>query len=1200
MKQLLYILLLFPVFVLGQSADQNYVWTTVNKVPTTTIPSPTDAQKTQSITYFDGLGRPMQQVAHKQSVTNDDIVTTIEYDAFGRQVKDFLPIVNGQTLNYHGITGTDVIDYYAVAANLASEASSVPFSEKEFENSPLNRVFKQSAPGEPWQMSGGHEIKFDYQSNSTNEVKLYKATATWNATKGLYETLLNNSSGSVYYAANELYKTITKDENWTSGKNNTTEEFKDKESRVVLKRSYADIIQDDTVLILEVQHDTYYVYDDFGNLTYVIPPLVEGAVTEDMLNGLCYQYLYDYRNRLVEKKLPGKDWEFLIYDKLDRLVASGPALSPYTSPTGNGWMITKYDVFNRSVMTAWMPGTTTSAGRKALQDTQNIATVLNEGKTTSNTTVNNVGFRYTTLAWPTSGYHPLTINYFDDYNTGLTFTIAPAYTAIYGQALYSNTAGTMPKGLPTASWIRVPETSLLTTAEKTYFLYDLKGRVVRSFKNNYLGGYVMTDNQMEIITGRVNYTETRHKRVTTDAELYVKESFTYTAQDRLLTHTHKIGTAGVEQLLAKNEYDALGQLKNKQVGGTDTSTYVGLQKVDYTYNIRGWLKSINDVENLSKGNDPIDLFAFKLNYNEVKNETNYTGRKMFNGNIAETYWRTSSDNVQRKYGYFYDGLNRLKNAVYQKPNAAVVVTNSYNENLKYDKNGNITKLERSGEYDDAVYNFSIDELRYIYDPIKKNQLMREIDSTTVGKGFKDGTNTNDDYSYDGYGNMTADHNKGITQILYNHLNLPTKITFSTNGIIEYLYNANGIKLKKIVTVNSSNIFATNYVDGFQYFGDILNFFPTAEGYVKNTPIGTTNNYNYVFNFTDHLGNIRVSYGEDPQIGVLKILEENHYYPFGLKHNNYNSDNYEYGKQFTTVVLKAGGGGGDPILEATQFKKYNYKYNGKEYQDELGLNMYDYGARNYDPAIGRWMNVDPLAEKFYNESTYTYVSNKPISMIDPTGMSGESADHIIVDKNKDGTYTVVGGEANSDRGIYVNDGEGGKGEKIGNMKTTHSFFDEKDTVVSGANINMSSTEGQTFVDNVIKDDPSLLGYMVNATNGEEYDFKAQGIEEKPTGMTEKQYKYRGSVDVNGNVGSARDFGNYGAGLVAARNGLSWETARAGFDTYQGYKSNGFTVLPAPGGKFGGIPTVTVIPVRETTGTVKAQQAGYNTGIRMFKK
>ena len=198
----------------------------------------------------------------------------------------------------------------------------------------------------------------------------------------------------------------------------------------------------------------------------------------------------------------------------------------------------------------------------------------------------------------------------------------------------------------------------------------------------------------------------------------------------------------------------------------------------------------------------------------------------------------------------------------------------------------------------------IDNLTYLYDDDNKNQLLRVFDSTANPQGFSDDSDgisdTEDDYAYDDNGNMTHDDNKGITHITYNHLNLPVEIIFGTYGKIAYLYNATGNKLKKTVT-EGTTITTTDYLTGFQYKNSKLQFFSHAEGYVNATEEmvlmgGTSYRFNYVFNYTDHLGNIRLSYSLDPSTKVLKIIEENHYYPFGLKHTGYNSDQMMYVKE----------------------------------------------------------------------------------------------------------------------------------------------------------------------------------------------------------------------------------------------------------------------------------------------------------------
>lgn len=178
-------------------------------------------------------------------------------------------------------------------------------------------------------------------------------------------------------------------------------------------------------------------------------------------------------------------------------------------------------------------------------------------------------------------------------------------------------------------------------------------------------------------------------------------------------------------------------------------------------------------------------------------------------------------------------------------------------------------------------------------------------------------------------------------------------------------------------VQGTVVNTTDYLGGFQYQDNELQFFPTAEGYVS---VVNGDKFNYVYNYTDHLGNIRVSYSLDQADQQIKILEENHYYSFGLKHSNYNNNTVHFDKDEN--------GGIFAVILPVERSEYQYKYNGKELQDELGLNMYDYGARNYDPAIGRWMNIDPKAETSRRWSPYTYCYNNPMRFIDPDGMQAD--------------------------------------------------------------------------------------------------------------------------------------------------------------------------------------------------------------------
>ena len=377
-------------------------------------------------------------------------------------------------------------------------------------------------------------------------------------------------------------------------------------------------------------------------------------------------------------------------------------------------------------------------------------------------------------------------------------------------------------------------------------------------------------------------------------------------------------------------------------------------------------------------------------------------KKLYNGNIAETRWRTNFDNLTRSYGYTYDELNRLTNAQYVRPsnpnnpNPADII-DTFNEKLSYDKNGNIQSLVRNGGMESQTTVPIMDVLTYQYDANTKNKLIKVTDATANTEGFKDGADTTEEYGYDPNGNMTRDDNKNIQSIVYNHLNLPTKIVFQNGGdfpSISYLYTATGKKVAKTVNIASRNTinYTVDYLDGYQYESGKLLFFPTAEGYVKYTE-GIRNPFDYIFNYTDHLGNIRLSYGINPETGMLTKIEENNYYPFGLKHGSYNTEakiivkhqpinGLETGSLDKLMVQKT-----DVLAEEMErpplstnsnpefYSGYNYKFQEQERQEDLGLNWDSFKWRNYDYAIGRFMCIDPLAEKYAYNSTYAFQENK---------------------------------------------------------------------------------------------------------------------------------------------------------------------------------------------------------------------------------
>ncbi|CAM1359482.1 conserved hypothetical protein [Tenacibaculum litoreum] len=919
-----------PVF-----SNENYVFTRAYQEPMTNPTGITQNKDVQeSIIYFDGLGRAKQSIAIQAGgvLTNNetpkDIVTHIEYDEFGRQTKEYLPYAvesaNGAIIT--GDVASATKSFYQVNYSNDFTGVSLPdvnaYSEKQFDSSPLNRVLKQAAPGEAWKLGNGHEIEFVYDTNIATEVKNYYVTTSF-ADNTYTPTLELSTVNNGNFIAGELYKTVTKDENHngSASKLHTTEEFKNKQGQVILKRTYA-LVSD-----IETAHDTYYVYDDFGNLTYVLPPKSEphsAKPDETELSELCYQYKYDYRNRLVEKKIPGKGWEYIVYDKLDRPVLTQDA----NLKAQDKWLFTKYDAFGRVVYTGYMSN---SGNRAHLQNIAITGDYTQFEKTTSKQTYGGADIYYTKTAIPKGVTGVYTINYYDTY-IDLPDGLGQTVTTSYGITSTSRT-----KGLATVSKVRVLATNNWIT---TVTYYDKKARPIYVYsKNDELGTIDIVESKLDF-SGKVLETKATHIKGT-NSPIVTIDRFEYDHVGRMTKQTQKINAQATETIVT-NEYDDLGQLKTKKVGGT-------LQEVDYTYNVRGWLKNINQ-----DGKNDKDLFNFSINYNNPQNGAT----ALFNGNISETSWSTLNvDTSTRTYSYEYDGLNRLLSAT-------GVSTSNYDlSNVTYDKMGNILTLTRKGHLNADATSFGVmDNLSYTYD--NGNKLLKVNDAGNKTYGFKDGTNTNNDFEYDINGNMVVNRNKGITNIIYNHLNLPTQVTINGNNI-SFIYDAKGEKQKKVLANKT-----VEYAGNFVYENGALKQFSHPEGYVKNDN-GT---FNYVYSYTDHLGSIRLSYSDLNNDGVIQasseILDERNTYPFGLEHKGYNSNVIGAENDYQT-------------------------YLGQEMNKEFGLNWLTFRYRNYMPELGRFFGVDPISEKFYNISTYQVSHNNPVWKIEIEGLEGEETSGVDI-------------------------------------------------------------------------------------------------------------------------------------------------------------------------------------------------------------
>ena len=528
------------------------------------------------------------------------------------------------------------------------------------------------------------------------------------------------------------------------------------------------------------------------------------------------------------------------------------------------------------------------------------------------------------------------------------------------------------KGQLTGNWT-VRLTSQLAGSTYSVMYYDDRYRVIQRKGNNSLNG-------MEAVYTSYNFegSPVKEKRIhSVPGQDIITEvrNHTYDLANRLLQTTYQLND-DAPVILVDNVYDEIGRLK------TEKRTGHSKLRTDYTYNLRSWTKGING-----------PLFHQTLTYQESIDGTT----PCYNGNISSMIWKSGGSAATNEMGYrfTYDGLSRMKDAIYGETNTLSINQNRFSEQITgYDKMGNILSLLRYGQTSATGYGL-VDNLSLVYNGNQLQSVDDHAPNSVYGNGmeFKDNANQPVEYGYDKNGNLTKDLNKNISNIRYNLINLPSQITFGDGNTIDYEYGSDGRKLRTVHQTGNT-ILTTDYCGNAIYENGSLKLLLTETGYVSFP------DKKFHFYLKDHQGNVRVVADKDG-----KLEETNDYYPFG--------------GTFTTST-----------------SVQPYKYNGKELDRVSGLNLYDYGARYYDATIGRWCMVDSLSEKYYSFNSYNYCGNNPARYVDPDGNGWNEAWPFL--KSSLSFSFSIGGQANANvkiMGVNVGLGVNGGSVKIGDGPLT---------------------------------------------------------------------------------------------------------------------------------------------------------------------
>ncbi|PSL24422.1 DUF6443 domain-containing protein [Chitinophaga ginsengisoli] len=897
-----------PAYGSGASAtNMNYMRTRIINKPgvtteaaATALTSPVDVE--QETEYFDGLGRSLQTVTKQVTTGSKDLITLHFYDPYGRESLEYKGYgANTSDGNFKTDPATAQPAFYNA---MFGGRENFFYKRSIYDNSPDGDVLESRQAGKSFEGNARGKRTFIRANRSSEAVRIWDI--------GYNETDIPTSTST--YASGSLQVTETTDED-----NNKVIKYTNRDGRVVLSKQQNDeqVSEDHTDWLC-----TYYVYDEMDKLRCIITPKAVEAIKSNWVlnatvyNELCFSHYYDSNGNPIISRKPGYVTVENVYDGRERKVFSRTNLEKNKGQ----WSIYTFDALNRPIMNGFYvsPGT-----RAVLQDSinnystpsqtisktyPNINLVLDQhdgsplyqatnsitllpgfDSDTDVTTLEiNAAATGETLAFApdnfmtainTAAIKPNVYLYYDDYNfpgaqQGLTSDLSkPLALSNYNADAYSsfnpiNTSlatGIKNRVLGTDQWLTstlyyTPRRKLSQTVEQNLSGATTVSSSLYNFKGTLLSKYVSHTNAQASETQPVLYLYHLNLAGKTDS---IKVRFN--------------NDAATQKTVAYTTYNELNQISQKKVGVTGTSTQ--LETFDYGYTLNGDITTINEAFVNTPGSTA-NWFGLVNSYDKGFNV------KFFSGLMSGTKWKSRGDGVARAMAFSYDNSGRLAGSSFNQQNQGSIAWQNnladFSSNFRYDENGNIVSTVQKGL--DGPIVKTIDSLEYGYfaSSNKLNYVKDYKNETGSKRGdFNETTNdTSRDYWYDANNNLTRDKNKGIDSIRYNEFNLPEYISIPGKGTINFVYTADGKRLRKTVndvSVTPAKQTVTDYMDVFTYQNDTLQQFTHDEGRVR-LEHGSSGEVKYTFDYfvRDPVGNTRMVLGTSTDTSRYMATMESQY------------------------------------------------------------------------------------------------------------------------------------------------------------------------------------------------------------------------------------------------------------------------------------------------------------------------------------